>query len=206
MSISFYWIGRPSDWIRKSLHPQRATSRNHRASVNQVHPKNKTIPPGLSRPQHTPAKRVPQLDAARRQHRSSYNALTRAGFPANQLVLGLPSYGYISQSTASYLHNRALPAAPVNSTNPDQDNPSAPSSPFVSVRSPDDSSQIQFRDLQAQGMLVRGGPDYYGPSFVGSGGFMQLWDACYEDLGYPETWAKTTRARAVLMLSVCFCK
>lgn len=38
-------------------------------------------------------------------------AWTAAGFPASQLVLGVPSYGYISVSTASSLRTRSLQAS-----------------------------------------------------------------------------------------------
>ncbi|TCD60185.1 hypothetical protein EIP91_010599 [Steccherinum ochraceum] len=42
---------------------------------------------------------------------SSVQIWTKAGFPANQLVLGVPSYGYISRSSATRLRQRrALPA------------------------------------------------------------------------------------------------
>lgn len=33
---------------------------------------------------------------------------TKAGFPASQIVLGVPSYGYISRSSAQTLHSRSL--------------------------------------------------------------------------------------------------
>ncbi|TFK92187.1 glycoside hydrolase family 18 protein [Polyporus arcularius HHB13444] len=39
---------------------------------------------------------------------SALRAWTGAGFPANRLVLGVPSYGYLSRSTVSYLQTRAL--------------------------------------------------------------------------------------------------
>ncbi|KAF8192629.1 glycoside hydrolase [Pholiota molesta] len=37
---------------------------------------------------------------------AAYNAWTAANFPASKLVLGLPSYGYISSSTATHLRTR----------------------------------------------------------------------------------------------------
>ncbi|KAH8105920.1 glycoside hydrolase family 18 protein [Cristinia sonorae] len=42
---------------------------------------------------------------------SSVQAWTQAGFPANQIVLGVPSYGYVSRSSATRLRTRSrLPA------------------------------------------------------------------------------------------------
>lgn len=44
---------------------------------------------------------------------AAVKAWTSAGFPASQLVLGVPSYGYISRSTARTLHTRRRRSLPL---------------------------------------------------------------------------------------------
>ncbi|KAJ3515446.1 hypothetical protein NLJ89_g1753 [Agrocybe chaxingu] len=68
---------------------------------------------------------------------AAYNSWTSAGFPPCKLVLGLPSYGYISSSTAQRLRTRADSNA-VKVINDDGDS----------------EGQIQFKELVAQGALV----------------------------------------------------
>ncbi|KAJ7507944.1 glycoside hydrolase family 18 protein [Mycena galericulata] len=90
---------------------------------------------------------------------AGYHAWTAAGFPANQIVLGVPSYGYLSTSTATRLRTRRTPSQ--------------------NVRLTSDGDQIQFCDLVAQGALVRSNTsDNYGPVFNGGGGFTKEWDKC----------------------------
>ncbi|KAH9899952.1 glycoside hydrolase [Cubamyces lactineus] len=61
-----------------------------------------------------PGPNAPLSDACNNSTQDSASALaalrawTAAGFPASQLVLGVPSYGYISRSSASLLRTRAL--------------------------------------------------------------------------------------------------
>jgi len=91
---------------------------------------------------------------------AAYNAWRKAGFASSQLVLGLPLYGYLSQSNATSLRTRSNILAPVT---------------VVA-----DSGQIQFRDLISQGALVRtisANPKGL-PSFVAGGGFDRHWDHC----------------------------
>ncbi|KAJ7781110.1 glycoside hydrolase family 18 protein [Mycena metata] len=84
------------------------------------------------------------------------NAWTRAGFPLQKLVLGVPSYAYISDSSATKLRTRA-----------------------ANVRLVGDGGQIQFRDLVKQRALVRSSArDNFGPIFNGTGGFTRYWDKC----------------------------
>lgn len=118
----------------------------------------------------TPGPNAPLSDACKNstQPGASANAAvkqwTTAGFPAKQLVLGLPSYGYMSRSTAMFLRQRS-----------------------VKLESEDGSGgdgQIQFRDLVDQGALKRAAPvdDSSAPGaaskFVGGGGYERHWDAC----------------------------
>ncbi|KAJ6539469.1 glycoside hydrolase [Mycena capillaripes] len=84
---------------------------------------------------------------------AAYNAWTSAGFPASKLVLGVPSYGYVSTSTATRLRTRRGAR---------------------SVRLDADGDQIQFRDLCEQDALVRGPNN----TFNGNGGFTRYWDEC----------------------------
>lgn len=104
---------------------------------------------------------------------------TAAGFPASQIVLGLPSYGYISRSSAGYLQTRARVArsqrkaprhVPMHVDGPSGDDVDALGVPFlhsegsasqappgvVMVTNEDggtDDGQVQFRDLVQQGIL-----------------------------------------------------
>ena len=103
---------------------------------------------------------------------AAYNAWTSANFPAKKLVLGLPSYGYLSSSTAERLRTRSM------STSNEGDGAS-----FITAVSEDGGSddQVQFRNLIDQGILVRStdsSPDTSFPKFVGSGGFERFWDGC----------------------------
>ncbi|EIN10400.1 glycoside hydrolase [Punctularia strigosozonata HHB-11173 SS5] len=98
-------------------------------------------------------------------HASAHAAVaqwTAAGFPADQLVLGLPSYGYVSQSSAERLRQRA-----------------------VTLKTEDGGEgQIQFRDLIRQGALALAAPTTdpsapeYKAKFVGTGGYTRYWDEC----------------------------
>ncbi|KAF8195755.1 glycoside hydrolase family 18 protein [Mycena galopus ATCC 62051] len=85
---------------------------------------------------------------------AAVKAWTAAGFPASQLVLGVPAYGYVSKSTATRLRTRQTPVQDVTLAG--------------------EGGQIQFRDLVQQGALVRN-PD---GSFDGSGGFTRSFDEC----------------------------
>jgi chitinase len=102
---------------------------------------------------------------------SAFKAWTSAGMPASQLVLGLPSYAYISSSKALSLQDRAPQAADPNG------NATRPATPMVQVHNDDggsDGGQVQFRSLFAQGALTRDSS----ANFVGAGGFERYWDQC----------------------------
>ncbi|PCH41122.1 glycoside hydrolase family 18 protein [Wolfiporia cocos MD-104 SS10] len=121
-------------------------------------------------------------------------AWTAAGVPAAQLVLGVPSYGYVSRSDATRLRTRAPPAgAQIYATSEDGST---------------DAGQMQFRGLVAQGILQyaplgENGTDGAGSAGAGNGtdsgapptrveipggelqslyagwsGFERCWDAC----------------------------
>jgi chitinase len=94
---------------------------------------------------------------------AAVHAWTAAGFPASKLTLGLPSYGYLSRSSARTLRNRrdALTLANADGGS--------------------DGGQIQFRALVEAGALA---PDPAQPAgtvprmFAGARGFERSWDAC----------------------------
>jgi len=103
---------------------------------------------------------------------AAINAWTAAGIPPSQLVLGVPSYGYVSRSDATGLRQR------------DQDVPSPPPStpppppPYARVVTEEggDSGPVQFRGLVDQGVLCHD-PNWPG-GYLGCGGFTREWDAC----------------------------
>lgn len=97
---------------------------------------------------------------------AGFDAWTSAGFPANKLVLGLPSYGYVYTSDAHRLRQRA------NLKDRDQD-------AEVTVMA-EDGFQVLFRELVGQGALglVPASGDRQFPRFEGDGGFVRHWDGC----------------------------
>lgn len=101
---------------------------------------------------------------------SAYNAWTSAGFPAKKLVLGLPSYGYISKSNATNLRTRSrlFAAAKITSTG------------AADVEVVGEGGTIQFRDIISQGALVLAQPANVSHPAVydGAGGFEKHWDSC----------------------------
>lgn len=96
------------------------------------------------------------------------NAWTAAGIPPRQLVLGVPSYGYVSRSDATRLRqrDRNIP-------------PPASASPYVRVFTEEeggDNGPVQFRGLVDQGALCSD-PNWPG-GYLGCGGFTREWDTC----------------------------
>lgn len=112
---------------------------------------------------------------------AAFNAWTTAGFPASQIVLGLPSYGYISKSTATHLKQRSiahlLTERPIFHASESHGS-------IVEVVGDggggDDGGQVQFNELISQGVLVRNqsDPNGLGATYSGSGGFTRYWDDC----------------------------
>ncbi|KAF8318164.1 glycoside hydrolase [Clavulina sp. PMI_390] len=85
---------------------------------------------------------------------------TAAGFPANKILLGVPSYGYMLSSSATTL----------------SETPGRPSSqPGVANVVTDSSGQVQFNYLVQVGALVKNGTT---PTFSGTGSYTRYWDAC----------------------------
>ncbi|KAG7096817.1 hypothetical protein E1B28_004226 [Marasmius oreades] len=94
---------------------------------------------------------------------AGFNAWTNAGFPARQLVLGLPSYGYISESTQTHLRTRS-------------DGPSvSDSDDFTRLKIPEggDQGSVSVREMVKQGALVQNGSE-----LTAAGGFTSEWDEC----------------------------
>ena len=93
---------------------------------------------------------------------AAIRAWTAAGVQPSQLVLGVPSYGYISTSQATRLRQRDQNA----------------SQPLVHALTDEgaDNGQVQFRELVRQGVLCRDPtlPERY----VGCAGFTREWDPC----------------------------
>lgn len=145
-----------------------------------------------------PGPNAPLNDACRNSTQPAANAQaavkawTSAGFPASQLVLGVPSYGYISRSTARNLHTRrSLPLLPLPPQKrqasdggkdmdiPEMVNPLQESLNWgtvhedafqnnaVSATNGDggtDNGQVQFRDLLGQAILKYTSPSSPAPS------------------------------------------
>lgn len=123
---------------------------------------------------------------------AAIKAWTAAGFPVKQMVLGVPSYGYVSKSSANRLRQRQDPNGETDGTgnSPDPSNSTFPSNTTlpedaskktVRLMGEDDVDQgsIQFRDLLKQGALCSTRTSSSASaSYVGCGGFVRDWDAC----------------------------
>ncbi|KAF8897655.1 glycoside hydrolase [Infundibulicybe gibba] len=102
---------------------------------------------------------------------AAFNAWTKAGFPASKITLGLPSYGYVSDSSNTELRTRSLHHSRRNST----------SAQTSSIKVESDGGSIQFRELVQQGALTADAnsghaADYR--TFSASGGYTKRWDSC----------------------------
>ncbi|KAI0307299.1 glycoside hydrolase family 18 protein [Multifurca ochricompacta] len=117
-----------------------------------------------------PGPNAPLNDACRNSTQPAVSAdaairsWTAAGFPPDQLVLGVPSYGYVSHSSTTRLRQR--------------DENQLPPGSIVHVMTDEgaDTGEVQFRELVRQGVLCRD-PTRHGV-YTGCGGFTREWDAC----------------------------
>lgn len=103
----------------------------------------------------------------------AYQQWTAAGFPASQIALGVPSYGYISKSIATSLEARSRTRSRHFARN---DNPQDPGNVVVTNEDGTDGGQVQFRALVAQGALVKSTSEE--AQYVGGGGFERDWHHC----------------------------
>jgi chitinase len=115
-------------------------------------------------------------------------AWTNAGFPANRLVLGLPAYGYISNSRAVFLHGRSTSVLFPGVGN----QPAATTEEPIVIKNEEGGTvngQVQFRELVRQGAL-RNRFDlapaafkgllasFWDTPFDGAHGYTRFWDRC----------------------------
>ncbi|QRV73087.1 chitinase [Ceratobasidium sp. AG-Ba] len=108
---------------------------------------------------------------------ASVAAWTKAGLPANQITLGVPSYGYVQTSSASRLVQRRRSLWSREAGDEEGFDTSSTQSTAVRVKGEgegDDSGQIQFKQLVSEGALKL---DHDG-DYVGAGGFNRMWDVC----------------------------
>ncbi|KZW04057.1 glycoside hydrolase [Exidia glandulosa HHB12029] len=126
--------------------------------------------------------------------RAAVATWTKAGFPASQIILGIPSYGYISQSSATYLHNKRdqdergqvafdekshdIELKPPNKSQTGvQAQDASSSTKSLEVENEDGGvgdGQVQFRSLVQQGALKLSSSGKY----VGARGYRRTWDQC----------------------------
>ncbi|KDN38191.1 hypothetical protein RSAG8_09694, partial [Rhizoctonia solani AG-8 WAC10335] len=101
---------------------------------------------------------------------------TAAGFPPNQLTLGLPSYGYVqTSSTKTLIQRKRSPGKlGVREDEDEEVHTSETGSVRVKGEGEGDSGQVQFKQLIKAGALKLNSNGNY----VGAGGFSRLWDVC----------------------------
>nr|ADX07298.1 putative chitinase [Flammulina velutipes] len=116
----------------------------------------------------TPGPNAPFYDACHNSTQpeanavGAFNAWNAAGVPASQMVLGIPSYGYLSTSTATTLRSRFIARQTSSALVADDNKP---------------EGQIQFRSLVSQNALVLNSTSAV-VSFVAGEGFVREWDEC----------------------------
>ncbi|GLB33930.1 putative glyco 18 [Lyophyllum shimeji] len=112
---------------------------------------------------------------------AAFNKWTYAGFPASQLVLGLPAYGYISKSNARGLRQRRdTHFNETRTKRPRNRDPASRSIFKVHSEEGGTDGEITFRELVEQGALVLTRPaDSDRPAFFDAAkGFERQWDSC----------------------------
>lgn len=120
-----------------------------------------------------PGPNAPLNDACHNSTQPHANAVsavqtwTKAGFPASKIVLGVPSYGYISRSSATSLRTRSIAAHPHGALPGIKElAESIPNAGLVTINvfndgvvlvtnedGGTDNGQVQFRELIRQGIL-----------------------------------------------------
>lgn len=135
--------------------------------------------------------------------------------PANQITLGVPAYGYLSQSTNDNLRTRNLPESlferdltqngeyvlgqgfPLGGQDGQiglrERSRRSLEKRFVTVSSGWSTSegQVMWHDLVGQGALARGSNGHW----VGAGGFERKWDTC-------SSTVSSYRAQGVTVLTI----
>lgn len=101
-----------------------------------------------------------------------------AGMPAQQILLGVPMYGYLQKSWATSLRTRRRHVTEKRQ-----------SVTVTNANGGTDNGQVNFSDLVKQGALVSDGTG----NFVGSGGFTREWDGCSST-----PWLKSTSSGQII--------
>ncbi|KAG6830825.1 hypothetical protein H0H92_014477 [Tricholoma furcatifolium] len=146
----------------------------------------------------SPGPNAPLSDGCKNSSQPDSNAASAvqrwmaAGFPPEKLVLGVPSYGYLSSSSAETLHQRRKARF---SSSRGRNKSRTTSDVRLIAEDDQQEGQIMFRELVRQGALVRSplanGTQDNGASspsfnannsstFVGVHGFTRYWDSCSE--------------------------
>lgn len=123
---------------------------------------------------------------------AAVSSWTTAGMPAKQIVLGLPAYGYMQESSADSLRARKRRSLEKKGG--------------VTLYNADGGTsygQIKFSDMVNQGGLSR---DWSG-HWVGAGGFTKYWDTCSSTVSFmcpPYTVARNLTHSALTALVEVF--
>lgn len=126
----------------------------------------------------TPGPNAPLSNACGNSAQPSANAYAAvasweaAGMPAQQILLGVPMYGYLQKSSATSLRTRRRHI----------EKQKRQSVTVVNSNGATDSGQINFSDLVRQGALVSDGNG----NFIGAGGFTREWDSCSSTVSHPQ--------------------
>lgn len=143
----------------------------------------------------------------------------KAGFPANQQILGLPLYGYVSQSTKTTLTGSLVSSSPsfsgvesghgVHRRDPvkEKENKNKKTNPVDTILQNTNlqewyGQQIPFNELVKSGALIKKSDGTYGQG----GGFTMAWDDCSDTpflfktsqktvVTYDDTWSLGDKAQ-----------
>lgn len=132
---------------------------------------------------------------------ASISSWTQAGLPAHQITLGVPAYGYLSQSWNEGLRQRRdLPEGASEEEYVERYMPRerrGMEKRYVTVSSgwSTTEGQIMWHDLVSQGALARS----WDGKWVGAGGFERRWDVCSSTV----SWDRQTTSFFLLTSSPC---